>query len=52
MGLGRFRTPIYAKDPTFLLEESVAKGAKKDPKHVQTTCSFNLIKELGWIDEG
>jgi hypothetical protein len=36
VGLSRFRTAIYAKDPAFLLEESVTKGAEKDPKHVQT----------------
>jgi hypothetical protein len=45
MSLNRFRPTIYVKDSVFLFEEPMAKGAKKDSKHIQAICSFILNKE-------
>jgi hypothetical protein len=39
------------EDSVFLFEESMAKGAKKDSRHIQTICSFILNKERGGIEE-
>jgi hypothetical protein len=42
LGLGRLRTAIYTKDPALLLEESMTKGAKKEPIHVQTRLKISM----------
>jgi hypothetical protein len=48
-GLSRLRTAMYTKDPALLLEESMTKGAKKEPIHVQTRLkiSMGLFNFLG-----
>ena len=46
MSLSRLWPTNDVEDSAFLLEESVAEGAKKDSKHIQSICSFNLIKEM------
>jgi hypothetical protein len=40
---------MYTKDPALLLEESMTKGAKKEPIHVQTRLkiSMGLFNFLG-----
>jgi len=44
MSLDQFWSTIDMEDSIFLFEESVAKGAKEDSKHIQTICSFILDK--------